>query len=104
MPEFDRTRDVAIAARAIIGRDQRIILVEGNYLLLNAPGWSELNRYWALSVLLSAPLDTLEKRLTDRWLNHGHDARQARARALSNDIPNARFVLENSISPDLRLE
>ena len=42
------------------------------------------------------PEDELERRLVRRWLDHGLDAEAARARALGNDIPNARRVVAKS--------
>ncbi|MEX0320509.1 MAG: AAA family ATPase [Ruegeria sp.] len=104
IPEFDRTLDKAIAARSVLSRDQRVILVEGNYLLLNAPGWSDLHDLWALRVFLEVPLETLEARLTARWVEHGFGPEEARARALTNDIKNARLVLESSVPGDIALK
>jgi fructokinase len=103
VPEFDRALDVAIAARAIIGAGQRVVVVEGNYLLLDEPGWSDCARFWALSVFLDAPLDLLEERLIQRWLDHGLEREAAIARARSNDMPNARRILENSRGADIVL-
>ena len=90
VPEFDRQLDLAIAARSMITPDQRCVLVEGNYLLLNEPGWSGLHRLWALKVFLGVDLATLESRLTDRWIGYGLDGKAARERVLSNDLPNAK--------------
>jgi len=104
VPTFDRHLDKAIAASALITEAQRIVLVEGNYLLLNEDGWSALRRYWDFSVLLTAPLDILEARLIQRWLDHGLEPEAARIRAASNDIPNAQRVLSGSTGHDLRLE
>jgi pantothenate kinase len=33
--------------------------------------------------------------LIQRWLDHGHSVDDARDRALSNDIPNAKLVCEH---------
>ncbi len=103
VPEFDRALDTAIAARSLISSEQRTVIVEGNYLLLNEPGWVDLHEYWALTVFLDVPLQTLESRLIDRWIAFGLDPEAAKERALSNDIRNARHVLENSIPADIVL-
>jgi pantothenate kinase len=42
------------------------------------------------------PLDVLKTRLIQRWRDHDFDPDQARARALSNDIPNAKTVVTGS--------
>lgn len=103
IPEFDRALDKSIAARAIIGPDERLVLVEGNYLLLNEPGWSDLRILWATTVFLNITLQTVEARLTDRWLQHGLALDAAKARAQANDLPNARRIIGNSVPADLAL-
>lgn len=103
IPGFDRKLDLAIAARSMILPDQRVVLVEGNYLLLDEAGWSGLHALWALKVFLGVDLATLETRLTDRWVGFGLDKQAARERALSNDIPNAERVIRNSVQGDLNL-
>ncbi len=103
VPEFDRALDKAIAARSLISSEQRTVIVEGNYLLLNEPGWADLHEFWALTVFLDVPLQTLEARLIDRWIAFGLDPEAAKERALSNDIRNARRILENSIPADIVL-
>ncbi|WP_209508217.1 MULTISPECIES: hypothetical protein [unclassified Ruegeria] len=103
IPGFDRKLDLAIAARSMILPDQRVVLVEGNYLLLDEAGWSGLHALWALKVFLGVDLATLKSRLTDRWVGFGLDKQAARERALSNDIPNAERVIQNSVQGDLNL-
>jgi pantothenate kinase len=80
-----------------------VILLEGNYLLLDAQPWAGLAPLCDLTVFLDVPLRELERRLIRRWLDHGHDEAAARARALGNDIPNARTVAQGSRPADLRL-
>ena len=81
----------------------RIRIVEGNYLLLDEPGWRDLARHFDMTVFLEVPERELERRLVQRWLDHGHDAQAARARAQANDIPNARRVAAGSRPADLVL-
>ncbi|MGV6805419.1 MAG: AAA family ATPase [Ruegeria sp.] len=103
VPEFDRTLDKSIAACSLVTADQRVVIVEGNYLLLNEPGWTELSGLWALTVFLDVPLPTLEARLLDRWTGLGLPPEVAERRAFANDIPNARRVVQNSSPADLVL-
>ena len=93
IPVFDRQRDIAIAGARVIDASHRILLVEGSYLLLDKQPWSQLAPLWDLTIALDVPMDMLEQRLIDRWLAHDHTADQAKARALANDIPNARYVI-----------
>jgi len=103
VPVFDRALDLARAGARIVGPDVPVILVEGNYLLLDRDPWRELAALFDLTVFLAVSEAVLEQRLTDRWLQFGHSAEAARDRALSNDIPNARLVLQASRAADIVL-
>jgi len=102
-PVFDRSLDKSIAGANMIATGQTTVIVEGNYLLLDEEGWRDLHPFWALSVMLSVPQATLEARLVQRWIDHGFDPKAARERALANDLPNARRVLEPGQRADLTL-
>jgi pantothenate kinase len=104
IPLFDRSRDLSIAGAAVIEAHHRILLVEGNYLLLDRAPWSDLTPLWDVTVWLDVPLPMLEARLVQRWLDHGLTPDAAKARALSNDIPNARLVCTASRAPDLTIQ
>ena len=101
IPVFDRALDLARAGADLVRRDDRILIVEGNYLLLQAAPWAEARALYDLTVALDVPEAELERRLIQRWLDHGHDADAARARALSNDIPNARQVQRESVAAQI---
>ncbi len=103
VPTFDRTLDTSIGSSVLVEAHHSLIVVEGNYLLLDEPGWSDLNQHWNLSVGLDVPEDVLEKRLVQRWLSQGLSTQAARNRALSNDIPNAQRVLGNQLQSDLTI-
>jgi len=96
IPAFDRTLDLARAGAAIVRADHKILLVEGNYLLLDQEPWTELASFFDMTIFLEVPFSELERRLIQRWLDHGHTEEAARQRALSNDIPNAELVVSSS--------
>lgn len=104
IPVFDRAQDLARASAALVTLQHRILLVEGNYLLLDQPLWCDLQHYFDLSLFLDVPFATLEQRLIQRWLDHGADMGAARNRALSNDIPNALTVTRQSYPADFILQ
>jgi len=104
IPVFDRAMDLARAGADIVTTKHRILLVEGNYLLLNQPEWCDLKQYFDLSIFLKVPYATLEQRLIQRWLDHGADYSAAQTRALANDIPNAELVMEQSLPADFILQ
>lgn len=103
VPLFDRTKDCTIPnATNITGKDQYVI-VEGNYLLLDQAEWRDLHQIWDYSVFVQADFDELERRLINRWLDHGLDHTAAKKRAHDNDLINAATVLNHRMPSDLTL-
>ena len=101
VPEFDRELDSTVDRGYQVLPENKIILVEGNYLLLNSEPWNKFRELVDYSIFVNPGIETLEKRLIARWIEHGYDEKSARRRALSNDIPNAKLVMSASRSPDL---
>ncbi|MDP9840331.1 pantothenate kinase [Neorhizobium huautlense] len=96
VPVFDRSREIAIAAARIVEHSTRFVLVEGNYLLLNRAPWSGLDGQFDFSVLISPPVELLEARLMQRWLDLGYTEAAARAKTEDNDLKNGALVREYS--------
>ncbi len=103
VPTFDRDADSVVPGGDLIPASARIVLVEGNYLLLDAPGWRDLVAHWTFSVMIDVPLPTLEQRLIQRWRDQGLSDQAATARAQGNDLPNAQTVLTQSLDADVVL-
>ncbi|WP_095587279.1 nucleoside/nucleotide kinase family protein [Actibacterium ureilyticum] len=103
-PTFDRALDTAIAGAGVVAADCDCVVVEGNYLLLDEPGWRDLAGFWDLSVRLEVPRDVLLARLLDRWRDHGLDPAAARTRAEGNDMANADRMVAHALPPDIILK
>ncbi|WP_155810900.1 nucleoside triphosphate hydrolase [Phyllobacterium sp. UNC302MFCol5.2] len=103
IPLFDRKLDLARAGADIVRAGQRILLVEGNYLLLDQAPWDRLAPLFDVTVFLEVDRLELENRLVQRWLGLGHNVGSAQQRALSNDMPNAELVLEESREADFTI-
>lgn len=101
VPVFDREADLARAGAAIIPADTRIVLVEGNYLLLDRSPWSELMPLFDLTIFIDVPMAELERRLLARWRDLGRSEEEASAWVDGNDLPNARLVIESSRAADI---
>lgn len=101
VPVFDRQLEISRAAAREVTPAARLILVEGNYLLLNRPGWSALAARFSISVMITAPDHVLHDRLSARWQHLPADA--ARAKLHGNDLPNVHLVQQHSLTPDLIL-
>ena len=104
IPLFDRKLDLARAGAGIVKAGQRILLVEGNYLLLDQSPWDRLASRFDVTVFLQVDRLELENRLVQRWLGFGHNVGSAQQRALSNDMPNADLVLEKSRPADYTIK
>jgi pantothenate kinase len=102
-PLFDRELDAALAGAGHLRADCDMVIVEGNYLLLNDPNWNALRQHWDVSILLSVPMPTLTDRLVQRWLDNGMPRDLAVKRAEENDLRNARLVDAGSAVPDVTL-
>ncbi|MFT4151776.1 MAG: nucleoside triphosphate hydrolase [Paracoccaceae bacterium] len=101
IPVFDRVADLARAAADVVTDEDRLLVVEGNYLLLDAAPWNRLMPFFDLTVMISVPEAELERRLIRRWLDHGRTEVAARAWVASNDMPNVRTVIAGSRPADL---
>ena len=103
IPVFDRTMELSRNAADIVDGSARIILIEGNYLLLNEAPWNRLRPLFDYSIYLQVPIEELERRLVQRWLDHGFDMAYATNWIASNDLPNIREVIAKSSGADLTI-
>jgi pantothenate kinase len=101
VPVFDRDRELAIAAARVVSPCHRFIVIEGNYLLLQQYRWAELRSLFDYAVMLSPPLEDLERRLIARWRHYGLSDEALTAKVYENDMPNVRLVLSQSAGADL---
>lgn len=102
VPVFDRAIEIARAGARIVPAETRLIILEGNYLLLDDPDWAPLRRFFDATVMLDEPMAVVEARLRRRWAELQGEA--LRAKLDDNDLPNARLVLGSSVAADYRLE
>jgi pantothenate kinase len=101
IPVFDRSMELSRAAADVIGAKTRFIIVEGLYLLLKREPWNGLKPLFDISVFVNVSKSELERRLTKRILDHGHDETYAKNWIASNDMLNADEVIGNSDVADL---
>jgi pantothenate kinase len=99
IPVFDRSMELARAAAEIVSGDHKIVLIEGNYLLLDEAPWSRLRPLFDFTIFLDVPRGELERRLLQRWRDHGRA--DGPAWVASNDMPNVDRVIAKRLQPDL---
>ncbi len=104
VPVFDRSIEIARAGARIIAQSVPILLVEGNYLLLNAAPWSALRPLFDVTAMVMVAPETLRDRLGARWRDMGMSAADTLAKLEENDLPNGRLVMTESIAPDFRID
>jgi len=102
-PTFDRENDCTVRGGGAVPARADIALCEGNYLLLNAAPWAELQALWDVTVWIDVPMAELRRRLVARWQDHGLSAADAVARAEGNDLANAAYVAEHSAAADFAI-
>ena len=102
-PVFDRSLDKAIAGAGYVAPEIETVILEGNYLLHDAPVWRTLTGFWDLSIYLDVPEDELRARLVKRWTDHGRSPKEALDKAETNDLPNARLVADTLLTPDVQV-
>ena len=101
IPLFDRDLEISRAGADIVGPDDRILIVEGNYLLLNEAPWPDLAPLFDLTIWIDVPEAELDRRLMARWAHYGKTPAEARAWIDGNDMPNIRRVVAGSRPADL---
>jgi pantothenate kinase len=101
VPVFDRNLELSRAGARIVGPEAGIVVVEGNYLLLDEAPWRDLAGSFDFTVFLDVPEAELRRRLVERWLGYGFDPAAARLKAEGNDLANAARVLRARRTPDL---
>ena len=83
--------------------DADILLLEGNYLLLDSPGWDELSNLADYTIKISADSDMLRNRLIDRKEKSGNSREKAEQFVDFSDMRNVRLCLDHSRKADLEL-
>lgn len=100
-PAFDRERELSVAGAIPVLPEHGLVVTEGNYLLLDEPGWREvrplLDECWYVDVD-----DTVRvRRLVDRHLRHGRTRAAAEEWVARSDEANARLVISSRDRADL---
>lgn len=96
LPVYDRALSVARGGAVEVASSVPLVVVEGNYLLLDESPWRGLSSLFDVTAYLEIEERVLEQRLVDRWETHGLTPAQGREKIDGNDLPNARYVAANS--------
>ena len=100
-PHYDRQLHDPVDDAITI--DAEIVLIEGNYLLLDADGWRDLSRYADYTISLTADEELLRSRLIRRKMKTGMSREDAERFVESSDMRNVRLCLDKTMKADLEL-
>jgi pantothenate kinase len=103
VPVFDRGIEIARAGARLIPASVGVIVVEGNWLLLDQAPWDRLRPMFDVTVMVEVPEPVLRARLQARWQGLGLSAQEIAAKVEANDLPNGRLVRDGSVAADYRL-
>lgn len=93
-PTYDRRVHDVVPGTDRVSAD--LVLVEGNWLLLDEPGWRELSTYAAYVVFVSADPHLLRDRLVERKVRGGLSRAEAEAFYERSDGRNVERVMASS--------
>jgi pantothenate kinase len=98
-PDFDRERDDPISAAVAVPPDTRLILTEGNYLLVPEAGINRalFDEVWYLDLDDHLRIE----RLINRHVRYGKQPEAARQWALERDEVNTRLIQRSRLQADL---
>lgn len=92
VPDFDREADESRADAIRVAREERIVIVEGNYLLLDSRPWSSLRDLLDTVAHLDLDVDRRVERLVARHVAFGRSVDEAVRFVEESDERNAALV------------
>jgi len=100
-PEYRREVEEAIAGAIAVQPQTRLIVTEGNYLLLDASPWCQLREVLDEIWYLEVADDLRHTRLLARHMQFGKSEQQARDWIASTDEPNAVHIAAGRARADV---
>ena len=91
-PDFDRVAEATVPDAIPIGPEARLVITEGNYLLLDQQGWREVRQLLDAVWYVDAPRNVLRRRLIERQIASGRPEQDAVRHVDESDLPNAELV------------
>ena len=91
-PAYDRKTHNPVENSITIKPCNRLIIVEGNYLLLNTHPWNTIRTKMDEVWYIDTPLETIKERLLYRHMSGGADKDEAERKVASVDLPNAELI------------
>ena len=96
-PAFDRSIEVPVPDAIHVSPEDQLIIIEGNYLLLDEEPWSSIPGILDAIWYLDCPEDVLRRRLVERHMAGGRDAESARRKTQETDMVNAARIAPGAV-------
>jgi pantothenate kinase len=103
-PDFERTLEQPLAGSIAVDPPVRLVVTEGNYLLYDAPGWSDLLPLLDEVWYVEQDEGTRLARLVARHVAHGKTPDAAHRWATGPDQANAELVARTRAAADVLVE
>lgn len=103
-PAFDRTIEDPVAASIPVSCDVSLVIVEGNYLLVDDAPWGEVRELMTESWYVSIEDALRLERLMARHIRFGRSPELARAFAHGSDQENAELIASTSSRADHHID
>ncbi|KAL3418308.1 nicotinamide riboside kinase [Phlyctema vagabunda] len=105
-PSFDHAKKDPVEQDIRIPSSQQIIIIEGNYLLLDENPWNQIQDLVDETWFVSVERQTAKERLIARHIAAGIETNRpaAEARVESNDLRNGDLIRERLIIPNVIVE
>ncbi|MEV4631288.1 nucleoside/nucleotide kinase family protein [Micromonospora sp. NPDC049523] len=100
-PEFRRELEESIAGAIAVPPQVRLVVTEGNYLLVPTLPWAELRGLLDEVWFLDLDADERLRRLTERHIGFGREVTEAAARARGTDQVNADLIETTAVRSDV---
>jgi len=101
-PAFDRALEEPIAGAIPVEPRIRLVITEGNYLLLDQGPWAQVQPLLDETWYLAVEPGLRQSRLVERHMRFGRSLEAARDWVAHTDEPNARLIEATSVRADLQ--
>jgi pantothenate kinase len=101
LPAYDRALHEPVPDAVLVGTP--IVLLEGNYLLLQGQGWEEAGDLACGAAWLDVPFDLARRSILDRHAATGRATQEADTKWVTNDGPNSMAALRSRNRADVVL-
>ena len=104
VPSFDRVADRTVDAAITVAADDHIVIVEGNYLLLDRPPWAALADLFDRTGYIDVDDATRVERLVARHVRHGRTLEDAHEFVGRSDEANAAVIAATRSRADVLID